>query len=275
MGLRIATNVASLAAQRHLARNEKQTSHAIRALASGSRIVDAGDDAAGFAISESLRGQAASLSQARRNADSALGLVQVAEGGLSEQNNILVRLRELAVQSASDTVGDDERQFLQTEFGQLVNEFDRISETTSYGKKKLLAGMNEEFVFQLGTGGTENDVIRFSLDADTRSGSLGLTDLSVKDKDRSRKVMETLDKALLDVARARAGFGAIQSRLDIAGNNLDIQHENVMAARSRIADADVAHEAAELAQGKIAQEFATAVLAQANQNAQSALRLVG
>src|SRR6476620_10116363 len=112
MGLRIGTNVASIAAQRELAHSEKQTSHAVRALASGSRIVNAGDDAAGFAIAESLRGQSASLKQAKQNAENAVGFVQVAEGGLNEQNNILIRLRELAIQSASDTVGENERGFL-------------------------------------------------------------------------------------------------------------------------------------------------------------------
>lgn len=275
MGLRINTNVASLSAQRYLAGNDKRTSHAVRALASGNRIVDAGDDAAGFAIAESLRGQAASLSQAKRNAESAIGLVQVAEGGLSEQNNILVRLRELAVQSASDTVGDDERTFLQTEFDQLAKEFDRISQTTTYGNKKLLTGTNQEFQFHLGSGGTEEDVIKYTLEADTRGDTLGISDMSVNDKDRSRKVIDNLDKALHEVAKVRSGFGAIQSRLEIAGNNLEIQRENVLAARSRIADADVAHEAAELVQGQVQMEFGTAVLAQANQSSQRALKLVG
>lgn len=275
MGLRIGTNVASLAAQRQLAGNASRTSHAIRALASGNRIVDAGDDAAGFAIAENLRGQGASLSQAKRNAETAIGLVQVAEGGLSEQNNILVRLRELAVQSSSDTVGEDERGYLNTEFDQLQREFDRIAETTTFGNKKLLSGANQEFVFHLGAGGGEEDAIRYNLDADTRGGTLGVADLSVKDKDASSRVLRTIDKALQSIAKARAGFGAIQSRLEIASTNLDIQHENIMAARSRITDADVAHEAAELAQGQIQLNFASSVLAQANQIPQHALKLLG
>jgi len=274
MGLRISTNVPSLNVQRFLAQSEKKTSHAIRALASGSRIVDAGDDAAGFAISERLRGQAESLGQARGNADAATGLIQVAEGGLNEQNNILIRLRELAIQSASDTVGDDERAFLDTEFQQLLQEFDRISETTTYGRKKLLTGTNEEFEFHLGTGNSRVDVIRYKLDADTRSEALDIKGLSVADQDDAKSVLEDIDAAVHTIAKARAGFGASQSRLEIAGNNIDIQRDNVIAARSRIADADVAHEVSEMVQGQILQQLGVAVLAQANQSGQAALKLL-
>ena len=124
-----------------------------------------GDDAAGFAIAESLRGQAASLRQAKQNASNATGLIQVAEGGLNEQNNILIRLRELAVQSASDTVGEDERAFLDTEFQNLTAEFNRIAETTTYGRKQLLTGTNVEYEFHLGAGSTDSDVVRYKLDA--------------------------------------------------------------------------------------------------------------
>lgn len=274
MGLRIGTNIASISAQRQLARSEKRTTHALRALASGSRIVEAGDDAAGFAISEGLRGQAASLSQARYNADSARGLIQVAEGGLNEQNNILVRLRELAMQSSSDTVGEDERGFLDLEFQQLVKEFDRIASTTTYGQKKLLTGTNEEFKFHLGTGGDTEDVISFKLESDTRSTSLGIEGMGVSDQSDAHDVLKEIDGALTQIASARAGFGAIQSRLEIAGSNIDLQRENILAARSRISDADVAFETSEMVQGQIQQEFGVAVLAQANQAAQRAIRLL-
>lgn len=248
--------------------------HAIRALSSGERIVQAGDDAAGFAIAESLRGQAQSLKVAKNNADSAKGLVQVAEGGLNEQNNILIRLRELAVQSASDTVGDDEREFLNTEFTQLLQEFDRIANTTRYGNKQLLTGTNEEFEFHLGTGSSEVDVISYKLDTDTRTRELGIAKLNVEDQDDARDSLEDIDEAMLKIARARAGFGAMQSRLEIAGAHLDLQRENVLAARSQIADADIAFETSELVQGQILQSFGVSVLAQANQSASRALRLL-
>ena len=274
MGLTISTNVASIAAQRHLAKAEAQTSRAIQALASGSRLVQPGQDAAGFAIAESLRGQAASLKTTKQNADNAIGLIQVAEGGLSEQNNILVRLRELAVQAASDTVGDDERQFINVEFQQLTQEFDRIAKTTRYANKNLLTGTNEEYSFQIGTGNKDEDVIRYRLEADTRIDSLGLSGIGVEDQRDARYVLNDIDQAMLKMANARAGFGAIQSRLEIAGNNVQQQYENIRAAHSRIADADVAYEVAQLTQGQILQDFGTSVLAQANQNPSRAAKLL-
>lgn len=275
MGLRIGTNVAAIAAGRNLSRTSEKVERSLEALASGRRINRPGDDAAGFAISERLRGQEKSLAQARRNSDNAIGLIQVAEGGLSEQNNIVVRLREIAVQSASDTVGDEEREFLDTEFQQLVAEFDRIAQTTQFGQKKLLVGTNEEFEFFLGTSGDPStDVISYKLDADTRADQLGLTSMSVADQDEAQGVLKDLDDSLLQLARARAGFGAIQGRLEIAGNNLDVQRENVSSAYSRIADADVAAEVSELAKQRVLQDFGVAVLAQANQNPDLARRLL-
>lgn len=274
MGLRIATNVASIAAQRNLARNEERTSHAIRALSSGSRIVKAGDDAAGFAISETLRGQAASLKQAEQNADNAAGLVQVAEGGLNEQNNILIRLRELAVQSASDTVNDEERDFLDSEFQQLLQEFDRIAVTTRYGSKQLLAGDDTDYEFYLGTSNEDDSVIQYKSNADTRSSTLDIKGLSVADRGDARDLLSDLDRVALELAKARSGFGAMQSRLEIAGNNLEIQRENVLAARGRITDADVAHEVSEMTAGQVQHQFGVAVLAQANQFPERALRLL-
>ena len=274
MGLRISTNVASIGAQRLLGKSEERFAHAVRAIASGSRIVDAGDDAAGFAIAENLRGEAEGLARAKQNAESAVGLIQVAEGGLNEQNNIVIRLKELAVQSASDTVGNDERGFLDTEFQQLTKEFDRIAETTRYGSKQLLTGTNEEFTFQLGAGNTENDVIRYKLEGDTRASTLGLTGLSVADRDDARSMLTDLDNATTQISKARSGFGAIQSRLQIASNNLDTQHENILSARSRITDADIAHEVSEMVQGQVQQSAGISVLAQANGNTERALKLL-
>lgn len=274
MAIRIGTNVSSIYAQRQLNRAEQRTGHAMQALASGSRIVQAGDDAAGFAISENLRGQERSLQQARNNAEGAKGLIQVAEGGLNEQNNILIRLRELSMQSASDTVGDDEREFLEVEFVQLVEEFDRIARTTTYGNKKLLIGETEEFEFHLGTMNGEEDIIKYTLDADTTSSNLQIDDLSISERDDARDVLTDIDDALKIVAATRANFGAIQSRLEIAGNNLEIQYENVAAARSRIRDADMAYEVSEMMQGQVQKEFGIAVLAQANADPARALRLL-
>ncbi len=274
MPIRIGTNVSSIHAQRQLNRAEKRAGHAMQALASGSRIVQAGDDAAGFAISENLRGQEKSLRQARNNAESARGLIQVAEGGLNEQSNILIRLRELSMQSASDTVGDEEREFLDAEFRQLLDEFDRIARTTTYGDKKLLMGETEEFEFHLGALNGDDDVVRYTLDADTTSSNLRIDDLSIEDRDDAREALTDIDDAFTRIAATRANFGAIQSRLEIAGNNLEMQHENVAAARSRIRDADMAYEVSELAQGQVQKEFGIAVLAQANADPARALKLL-
>lgn len=275
MGLRIGTNVAAISAGNNLKKTGDRLERVFSRLSSGNRIARPGDDAAGFAISEQLRGQERGLGQARRNADNAIGLIQVAEGGLAEQNNIVVRLREIAVQSASDTVSDEEREFLDVEFQQLVAEADRIAESTRFGQRQLLVGSNEEFEFFLGTSGDpKTDVVRYRLDADTRSGSLGLSGMGVSDKGEAQSVLEGLDESLVVLANARAGFGAIQGRLEIAGNNLDVQRENVSAARSRISDADYAVEAVELAQAQVLQDFGVSVLAQANQNPARALKLL-
>jgi flagellin len=275
MGLRIGTNVAAISAGNNLKKTGDRLERVFSRLSSGNRIARPGDDAAGFAISEQLRGQERGLGQARRNADNAIGLIQVAEGGLAEQNNIVVRLREIAVQSASDTVSDEEREFLDVEFQQLVAEADRIAESTRFGQRQLLVGSNEEFEFFLGTSGDpKTDVIRYRLDADTRSRSLGLSGMGVSDKSEAQSVLEGLDESLVVLANARAGFGAIQGRLEIAGNNLDVQRENVSAARSRISDADYAVEAVELAQAQVLQDFGVSVLAQANQNPARALKLL-
>lgn len=247
----------------------------LQRLASGQRIVRPGDDAAGFAVSESLRGEEAGLMQARRNTDNAIGLIQVAEGGLSEQNNIVVRLREIATQAASDTVGENEREFLDTEFQALVSEADRIAESTRFGNRKLLVGSGENFDFYVGTtGDPSSDIINYTLEANTTADSLGIAGLGVSDKSDARSSLRDLDEGLAKLAEVRAGFGAIQGRLEIAGNNLDVQRENVAAARSRIADTDVAEESSNLAKNRVLQDFGVAVLAQANQDPARALKLL-
>ncbi len=275
MALRIGTNVAALSANRHLTRTSSDLERSLTRLASGNRITHPSEDAAGFAISERLRGQERGLAQARHNADNAIGLIQVAEGGLQEQNNIVVRLREIAVQSASDTVSDTEREFLETEFQMLVQESDRIAKSTRFGSKQLLVGTRENFDFFVGTSGREDtDVIHYQLDADTTSSALGLKGLTVADQDDAQDALEDLDESLTKLAEARAGFGAIQGRLEIAGNNLDTQRVNISEARSRISDADIAQEATNLARAQVLQDMGVAVLAQANQTPARALKLL-
>lgn len=274
MSFRISTNSVPLQVSRHLSQAQGQIDRSLAALASGSRVVRAGDDAAGFAISESLRGQLGGTKQAKFNAESAVSLVQTAEGGLNEQNNILVRLRELAVYAASDTIGDDEREFLDTEFQQLASEFDRIAKTTRYGNKSLLTGTGEEFTFQVGAFKGEENVIRFTLDADTTASDVGIDDLDIADQDAALDSLNSLDDAILHVAGTRSTFGAMQSRLQHAIGALEVQAENLDAARGHIVDVNVAEETAKLAQANIQQQAGIAVMAQANMANARAIHLL-
>lgn len=274
MGLRISTNIASISAQRQLGTQQKRNTHALQALASGSRIVTASDDAAGLAISENIRGQTRGIAMARQNAFNATSLVQVSEGGLNEINNILIRLRELGVQAASDNIGDTEREFLNQEAKQLLEESNRIAKTTRFGSRLLLDGSGEELEFHVGPFGDDDNVIRYQMKADATNDALGISGATIEDKASARDLLGTVDEALVKIGKMRADFGAVQSRMNMTVSNLDIQYENLNAANSRLRDADVAFESAELASSNVLQAASVSVLAQANQQPNSALRLL-
>lgn len=275
MGLRINTNVASISAQRVLNKQQQRMEHAQQALASGSRIVKAADDAAGLAISENIRGQVAGIKMARSNAFNAQSLIQVSEGGLNEISNILIRLRELGVQAASDTVSDVERSFLDQEAQQLVMEADRIAKSTKFGNKPLLDGTGEEMEYHVGPFASEDEnVIKYQISADATTSTLGVDGASIADKGGARDLLGSVDEALVKVGQMRADFGAVQSRLQMTTSNLDIQYENLSAAKSRISDADIAYEAAEMTSAQVLQSASLATLAQANQNGAAALKLL-
>ncbi|UYL10062.1 flagellin [Bdellovibrio sp. SKB1291214] len=275
MGLRIATNTASIAAQRVLSTQQKRTEHAAQALASGSRIVNAADDAAGLAISENFKGQLKGIAAARNNANNAISFAQVGEGGLNEISNILIRLRELGVQASSDTIGETERGFLNKETQQLLQEADRIAKTTTFGNRKLLDGSGGELEFQVGQNAGDDNMIKVTFDADASAGNLGIDGIDMEDKGGARSSLESIDKALVKVSEMRAGFGATQSRLESTVSNLDISYENLSAANSRIRDTDIAKETSEMASANILQNTAVSVLAQANQLPNVAMKLVG
>jgi flagellin len=275
MGLRINTNVASISAQRVLSKQQQRMEHAQQALASGSRIVKAGDDAAGLAISENIRGQIGGIKMARMNAFNAQSLIQVSEGGLNEINNILIRLRELGVQAASDTVSDTEREFLDREVQQLLEESERIARSTKFGNKALLDGEGEELEYHVGPfANEEENVIRYNMTADATNSTLGIDGLSAEDKGGARDMLGAVDEALEKISNMRADFGAVQSRLQMTTSNLDIQYENLSAARSRISDADIAYESSEMTSAQVLQQASVATLAQANQNGTFAMRLL-
>ncbi len=274
MGLRINTNMSSVSAQRALGVQQKKQEHSAQALASGSRIVQAADDAAGLAISEGLKANIRGIAQARNNALNAGSTIQVSEGGLNEINNILIRLRELGIQAASDTVGDRERGFLNAEVKQLTEESDRIAQTTRFGDKLLLDGSGGAQEYHVGPTGSEENVIKFSLASDARAAELGIEGMDLTDKSSARTALKVVDEALDKIGSMRANFGSIQSRLNATASNLDIQYENLSAANSRIRDTDVAKESSEIASASILQQAAVSVLAQANAFPQVALKLI-
>jgi len=276
MGLRINTNIASLNAQRNLMGTKWGLDKSLEKLSSGYRINRAGDDAAGLAISENLRAQIRGLKQASRNAQDGVSLVQVAEGGLNEISSIMIRLRELAVQAASDTIGPVERQFLNVEYDQLISEVDRIADGTEFNGTQLLSGTGSILDFQVGTRNDPN-IDRLSFDAskaDANSAALGVNLTSVADKASAQNSLAAIDSAIVSVSAMRADFGAIQNRLQSTIGNLAVSVENLSAANSRIRDVDIAEETAEMTKNNVLLQAGTSVLAQANQTSNTALQLL-
>jgi flagellin len=276
MGLRINTNIAAMNAQRMLSNSTKAMGGALERLSSGSRINKAGDDAAGLAISENLKGQIRGLRQAKRNASDGISLVQVTEGGLNEISNILVRLRELSVQAASDTIGDTERAFTDREFQSLKSEIQRIAESTTFNGTQVLAGREKPIDIQVGIYNTGNDRLSYDTKfADSRLTALGIQEDQVMTKLGAQTSLATLDAGLKQVNEVRSTLGAMQNRLASTVNNLSIYDENLSAANSRIRDADVAEESTELVKQQILQQAGVAVLGHANSSQQNALKLLG
>ncbi len=275
MGFRIGTNVQSLSAQRSLGIQRDMQNHTLDKLSSGERIVKAADDAAGLAISEKFKSEIRSTRQAHRNAQDAVSLVQVAEGGLNEVGNMLIRMRELSIQGASDTIGDRERSFTDLEVQSLKEEIDRISKTTKYNGVELLSGEGKKLDFQVGIGSSDNDQVHFDVAKfNVTAETLGIADVATKSKENSAENLSKLDEAISRVSGHRAIFGAMQNRLQSTMNNLMITDENISAANSRIRDADMAAETAELTKRNVLTQAGTATLAQANQNSNLALRLL-
>jgi len=277
MGLRVNTNIQSLASQRHLGVNNTNQQKALERLASGSRINKAGDDAAGLAISEKLKAQIRSMKQATRNANDGVSLVQVAEGAMNEIGNIIIRMRELSIQAASDTIGDTERQYVDKEIQQLKSEVDRIANSTEFNGQKLLNNSAPPLEIQVGIG-NNSELDRFVFDtADKVStlSSLGITDLSAGVKADAQANLEKLDSAINRLSSNRASLGSLQNRLTSTINNLMIYQENLNAANSRIRDTDMAEETSELTKSNILTQATVSVLGQANQNPQLALKLIG
>jgi flagellin len=246
-------------------------------VSSGYRITKAGDDAAGLGISENLKAQIRSLHQAQRNGFDGISVLQTAEGALNEVSNILIRMRELAMQSASDGISDTERSYLETELDALVEEIDRISVTTEFNNQKLLNGSlsSNGLEFQIGIRNTSNDRIAVTVGS-TTSTALGVNaaSLTISAKINAQSGLDTIDSAIQNVSNVRATLGAMGNRLNSTISNLSIASENLSAANSRIRDVDVAVETSKLTRSQILMQAGVSVLAQANAVPQAALSLL-
>lgn len=276
MGFRINTNMASLQAQTPLKQVSRETEESFAKLSSGQRITKAADDAAGLAISEKLKAEIRSSKQAGRNANDGISLVQTAEGGLNETSSILTRMRELAMQAASDTLADSDRSKSSIEYEQLKDELDRISQVTEFNGQKLLNGSGPRLDFQVGVGShSTDDIISYdskSLNSGTQS--LGVASATITSKQGAQASLGTIDRAIDKISNHRSIIGSIQNRLTTSSNNLMFYNENMSAANSRIRDVDYAVETSNNARLGILNSTNTAVMAQANMTGQNALKLL-
>ncbi|MCP4448137.1 MAG: flagellin FliC [Myxococcales bacterium] len=280
MGISIVTNLPSLLAQRNLGATQRDLQNSIGKLSSGLRINRAADDAAGLGISENLKADIRSLVQAKRNSNDAISLTQVAEGAMNEMQGIAARMRELAMQSGNGTLGVTERSYVQTEFNQLRNEINRISSTTEFNGQMLLDGSaSSGLTMQVGIHNTGNDRLAMSVTRLTTS-TIGSTTLhiasaSLSTATNAQIALDVFDKAIEQLSTSRSNLGALQNRIQITINNLDVAHENLSAANSRIRDVDVAEESGRLTKNQILSQAGVAILGQANQLPSSALSLIG
>jgi flagellin len=276
MGLRINTNVQSLASQHRLEEAQDSLKTTQNRLSSGSKIIRPMDDAAGLAISESLKATMRCTNQNIKNAQDGFFVLQTADGALNEITNIVIRMKELATQASSDTNGDRERTYLDKEYQQLKSELNRISETTLFNGRPLLNGEGGNIAIQVGPNNAEEkDRIMVSSNFEVNLNTLGLSDFQIGDAEGSRGTLEQTQKALDRIADVRGEIGAAESRLNSSIGALKFYEENTSGAFSQIRDADVAHETSELTKYNILSQAGTAILAQANQAPQLALKLLG
>lgn len=278
MALTVNTNIAAMNAFSNLNRTNRGLSRVLSRISSGQRITKAADDAAGLAVAENLDAAKRSLGQAIRNTSDGVSLIQTAEGATAEVTNILKRMRELAVQSASETLATPERQFIQTEFVQLRDEIDRIANTTNFNDVALTNGFDTQIEVQVGILNTAADRITIGM-GDLRASVLGIDSTNpahgLDTPANAQGMLTILDAALDGTSGYRAQYGAFQNRLESAQRNLEIYQENLASAESAIRDADFAKETSEMSKYQIMQQAGVAVLGQANQINQGAVQLIG
>lgn len=272
MGLRVNSNISSINAQRNLVNTTDRLGKSLQRLSSGLRISRAADDAAGLGISEQFRAEIRSLQQAQRNANDGISLLQISEGALNETSSILIRLRELAIQSANGTLGPDERATVDLEFQGLLEEVDRIASITEFNGLQILQS-GAAITFQIGTSNGTDD--RFTVSAvNATTSAIGINGLSVSNVSGALSALGLLDSAVGQISALRASFGTAQNRLESAIRSIAIAVENTSAADSRLRDVDFASETAELTRNQVLQQAGISVLAQANVSTQAALTLL-
>lgn len=275
MGLRIATNTPSMATQRNLEKTTSDAGQSYARLSSGNRITRSGDDAAGLSIANKLEASVRGMQMAQRNANDGISFVQTAEGGINEISNILIRMRELGVQAASDTVGDAERGFINKEVQSLKSEVDRISKVTNFNGTSLLDGEGKAQTFQVGIASGEMNRIEFDPSkTNVQASALGVGGLDYASKDGALEGLGALDEAIKRVNENRSELGALQNRLHSTSTSLGVATENMSEARSRIMDTDIASETSKMVKNQILQNAGISVLAQANAAPNAALKLL-
>jgi flagellin len=277
MGMRINTNQMAVNAQRNLRANQSALQGSTEKLSSGYRINKSADDAAGLAISEQLHATIRSFQQAGRNAQDGISFVQVAEGGMNEVGNMIIRLRELSVQAASDTVGNRERGYLNNEVQQLKLEINRIAQGTEFNGTRLLDGNGQKLDFQISVH-NDDFLDRISYEPNKTNvtlDALGLSSIDVASKAGAQGGLDSLDSSLGVLNANRAELGALQNRLFSTIANTEVAVENFSAAKSRIRDTDMSVVSADLAKDTVKTQASTSVLAQANQTTAMALKLLG
>lgn len=275
MAMVVNTNTASSNAINQLNKNNRGLQDSFRRISSGLRITKAADDAAGMGVAENLDASVRSLRVAARNTNDGISVIATAEGATTEVVNIIKRMRELAVQSSSDTLDDDERAYIQDEYEQLSAEVDRIASVTNFNGVNLADGTNTSISVQVGINNTANDRVAITL-GDLRGTALGIDtgSIDMSTSAGAQAALDALDTAMDTVGSQRSDLGAVENRLDSALNNLEVYTENLEAAESRIRDADFAYETAEMAKNQIMQQAGTSVLAQAKSLTSGALTLL-
>ena len=271
--MRINNNIAAMNSYRNLTSVNETVDKTMEKLSSGLRINRAGDDAAGLAISEKMRGQVKGLHMATKNSQDGISMIQTAEGALQETHGIIQRIRELAVQAANDTNTKEDREKLQLEVDQLLAETDRVGDTTEFNTRVLMNGdyQNKGTTFHIGANKDQNVNLTFS---DMRTGALGIKGIKILDNETANNTIKIVNDALEQVSTERAKYGAMQNRLEHTINNLRVSEENLQASESRIRDADMAAEMVKLNKDKIISQSGTAMLAQANTTPQGVLQLL-